>query len=510
VIIHHRNVQKNPFVLLMTLLISVVLVGCIHQKPLDLPPEEALPPGDSAFWQELAAIRADDWFYLLNTGNDALRWRLNMIDVATVSIDMDTFLWKPDTAGLRILAHLVAAADRGVRVRILLDDSFTMHEELELHAADEHPNISYRIYNPFRHRSDSAFWRELFNLGEFTRINHRMHNKTLIVDGRMALVGGRNLGDEYFGLHDNLNFRDMEVITAGSQVEAVTEQFDAFWNSGWAFPIDDIFDAPENAGSVDALRESLVDHVVPVMNRKQLQSDWLVLAKQALPGRAEFFFDEPADHNPADIAETPDQLAAELRELINSASSEVILVTAYLVPTPELETVVETVEARGVEVRVLTNSLRSNNHLAAHAAYSKHLHRLIGHGADLHEVRVTARDRELYMQQPVESKQLGLHAKVMLVDDQITFIGSCNLDPRSLKINTEVGLIIQSPELNQQLREQLKVDFLPENAWAVKSDGEGGLRWEGHDQVLKHQPADSLIQRLEDWFIGLLPIDKQM
>ena len=223
-----------------------------------------------------------------------------------------------------------------------------------------------------------------------------------------------------------------------------------------------------------------------------------------------FFSDTPAHRNPAVEEEEPNQLAAALMRLIDDANSEVILVSAYLIPTPELESAIERAEERGVRVRILTNSLRSNNHLAAHSAYRGHLQRLVSQGADLHEVRVDAADRSLYMQKPVQDKRLGLHAKIMIIDHNRVFVGSCNLDPRSLKLNTEVGLIIDSEPLNQDLREVLAADFEPRNAWAVKMSEDGNLRWHGGNLVLEAQPADSSLERLEDWFFGLLPIDRQM
>ena len=161
-------------------------------------------------------------------------------------------------------------------------------------------------------------------------------------------------------------------------------------------------------------------------------------------------------------------------------------------------------------MRILTNSLRSNNHLAAHSAYRNHLHRLVGHGADLHEVRAFAHDRHLHMRAPVDSKKLGLHAKALIVDDDRAYIGSCNLDPRSLRINTEVGLVIESEDLNRELREILAVDFHLRNAWAVRPAGEGRLVWVGDDRVLETMPADSIMQRLEDWFLSILPIEDEM
>jgi putative cardiolipin synthase len=492
---------------------TVLLVaGCARLEVEDLAPEPALPASDASFWNNISAVRSEDWFYLLNVGAEALEWRLRMIDSARVSIDVETFLWKPDESGRQILTHILAAADRGVRIRFLLDDAFTMHEDMALHAIDEHPNISFRLYNPSRSRSNSALLRQLFNIGEFARVNHRMHNKVLVVDGRAALVGGRNLADEYFGFHEKLNFRDMEVITAGSSVPQITRHFDAFWNSGWAFPIADVIAEPDGALDLEGFRTELAANTRPLAlpDLVALDADWQAIASVALPGRAEFFFDEPASHDPSAPDEVPDQLAHALLRLIDSAKSEVILVSAYLVPTRELELVVERIEARGVNVRILTNSLQSNNHLAAHAAYRGHLNRLVRHGADLHEVRTTAADRHLYMRLPVGNKQLGLHAKLLLVDDDMAFIGSCNLDPRSLKINTEVGLIIESKALNRALRGHLAIDFELRNAWAVQRSEKGRLVWVGDDQVLNHQPADSFIQRLEDWFVGLLPIDGQM
>ena len=478
----------------------------------DLPHEPALAASEAPFWNGISDAQSGDWFYLLNIGEEALEWRLRMIDSALVSIDLETFLWKPDQSGRRIVSHILAAADRGVKVRFLLDDSFTMHEGLALHAMDEHPNISFRLYNPFGNRSDSAVWRELFSAGEFARTNHRMHNKALVVDDRAALIGGRNLADEYFGFNDKFNFRDMEVITVGSNVPHVTAHFDAFWNSGWAFRLEDVFTEPEDAPDLEYYRVQLEKNTPPsyALSAEALAAEWQAIAKVAYPGRADFFFDLPASRDPSAPDEMPDQLAGELERMIERAETEVILVSAYLVPTKELEAVVERIEARGVNVRILTNSLQSNNHLAAHAAYRGHLNRLVDHGADLHEVRTTAVDRDLYMQSPVDDKQLGLHAKLLLVDDDISFIGSCNLDPRSLKINTEVGLIIESEALNRALREYLAIDFEPRNAWAVQRSEDGKLVWVGDDQVSRHQPADSSIQRLEDWFINLLPIDEQM
>jgi putative cardiolipin synthase len=486
--------------------------GCAAMRPAVLPEERALPPAETSFWRPIASAHPGDWYHVLNRGEEALDWRLRAIDSATVSLDMETFLWKPDRSGRQVLARLLAAADRGVRVRLMLDDSFTMHEDLALHAIDGHPHIELRIYNPYRHRQDNVVLRQLFNLGDFSRVNHRMHNKTLVVDGQAAIVGGRNLGDEYFGSDPAFNFRDMEVLTAGKGVPGVVRHFDQFWNSGWAVPISDIVKPPAGAPDLDAMRRWLATNSGPVPPRDAaaLEAAWIAIARQGHPGSSTFHSDLPARENPAAAAEAPNQLAAVLVDLVEGARTEVILVSAYLIPTREFEEAIERAEKRGVQVRILTNSLRSNNHLSAHSAYRGHIERLVAHGADLHEVHAEAADRRLYMQEPVADKRLGLHAKLLIIDHDRAYVGSCNLDPRSLQLNTEVGLIIHSESLNRALRGMLATDFEPRNAWVVKLSGEGALQWHGAGVTLDAPPADSPVQRLEDWFLGLLPIEKQM
>lgn len=247
-----------------------------------------------------------------------------------------------------------------------------------------------------------------------------------------------------------------------------------------------------------------------VSDQERLLQKWLAISGLAVSGSQTFHSDRPADRNPAAKSEAPNQLAEELLAMIDEARKEVVLVSAYLIPTLELEAALQRAKARGVKVRILTNSLRSNNHLAAHSAYRGHIHQLLSDGVNLHEVRAEARDRALYMRHPVGQKRLGLHAKLLLIDHDQTFIGSCNLDPRSFKINTEVGLIIESPELNHQLRELLALDFHPGNAWMVRLSPKRDLVWIGENETQHSEPADSQIQQLEDWFFGTLPIEREM
>lgn len=488
--------------------------GCQATPPSPPPVQaqqtQALPPSQDRLWKTLAAAAPGNRFHVLNRADDALVWRLRAIDTATVAIDLQTFLWKPDTAGRAFLQRVLAAADRGVRVRILLDDSFTVGEGDAIGAVAQHPNVEVRIYNPFTHRPDSLALRQVANLADFARIDHRMHNKVIIVDGRAAIVGGRNLADEYFGLHPTANFRDLELLSLGPVVGELSRLFDRYWRSPWAVPAQDVVGVPAAGKDLATLQARLagVQTSTAVEAPAQRQAAWKKLAVGSIAGQVTVIADEPAAVNPA--LETPNQLAAALIRQIDEARSEAVLISAYLIPTPELADALRRAQARGVNVRILTNSLRSNNHTAAHSAYRGFIRALLGHGVELHEVRALAKDRELYMVPPVEAKQLGLHAKAILFDDDLSFVGSANLDPRSFNLNTEMGLLVHSARLNRELRAAFGVDFETRNAWHLEETSEGHVQWVGDDQVLKEQPAESELQRLEDWFLGSLPIKDKM
>jgi putative cardiolipin synthase len=490
----------------------MLLPGCSTLNPIELPDETASAPAESPLWEAVAAAHADNALFLLNDGSEALEWRMRMINSATVSLDLQTFLWKEDRTGLLLFRQILAAADRGIRIRLLVDDTFTVGENDLIYDLDRHPNIEFRIYNPFKRRYNSLALRQLMNLGEFSRLDHRMHNKVMVADNRAAIVGGRNLADEYFGHHEKGNFRDMEILCTGPVVQDLSLCFDLYWNSNWSFPASHILDRPPKEKDLAHLRTWLDETADSGLqeNPADRRQEWITAVASAAGGTITLLYDEPAEANPANTEEQPNQLSEALLGWIDRAEKELVLVSAYLIPTPELEAAVERAEKRGVAVRILTNSLRSNNHISAHSAYRHHLQRLIGHGADLHEVRSRAKDRSRYMLPPVDNKLLGLHAKLLLIDDQYTFIGSANLDPRSLHLNTEIGLLIDSPEINRQVRKQLAIDFHLRNAWHLRQNDEGKIIWVADDMSLPNLPADSQFQRLEDWFLGILPIEDKM
>ena len=493
-------------------LLIFLINGCTHLKSVNLAPETTSAPSDAEIWKMLDTGHRDDCFVLLNDGPTALDWRLRAIDTAVESIDLQTFLWTFDTSGALVLDHLIVAAERGVKVKLLIDDTFLAGQEEILLELIHHPNIEYRVYNPFKRRADGLTTRWALNLSDFGRLNHRMHNKAMIIDNRVAIVGGRNLADEYFGLHGQANFRDLEVIVGGPVTRSITRAFDTYWNDHWSVPIDQLTDVKTTPVNLEKARDvrDRNQHVHAEESEKERMNQWRTLIDSSIRGKARLFVDKPPVENPADLNETPDQVADALVELFENAREEILIVSAYLIPTERLETHIAQAIDRGVRVRILTNSIGSNNHLAAHSAYRHHIQTLLAHGAELHEVRVDAKDRQTYMLTPIKSKALALHAKALVVDKDKVFIGSANLDPRSLRINTEMGLLIKSSHFNANVRDALHSDFDTRNSWQLQYDSNGRLTWVSDDVTLTSQPAPSFMSRIEDWFFSHLPIEDEL
>ena len=497
---------------IVAILLSLLLSACATLEPVDLPDEYTPPPAEAPLWKSIADIRPGDWFVLLDDGPNALDWRLVAIDSAVESIDLQTFLWDFDTAGSMILSHLMAAAERGVLVRLLVDDTFLASEDRMLLALERHPNIEYRVFNPFKRRSNGLVTRQLLNLADFGRLDHRMHNKALEVDNQIAIVGGRNLADEYFGLHVEANFRDMELLVGGPIVRELSRSFDDYWNDHWSFPIEMLTHLKPSYVELDkaAMVKDPDIRIHSEVPPDALQRRWTEAVHQALPGRPTLFVDVPPTDNPNDPAGAPVQIAEELVRLFDEAEEEILILSAYLIPSRNLEDAAARAVRRGVRVRILTNSIRSNNHLAAHAAYRNHIGELLDDGVQLHEVRADARDRDVYMYPPTDEKALALHAKALVIDRDLVFIGSANLDPRSLRINTEMGLLVESEALNTKVRTAFEQDFEQANAWELEYDEQGKVNWVSGDVVLDAQPAVSFMQRIEDWFFAHLPIEGKM
>jgi cardiolipin synthase C len=489
--------------------VVLLLAACSTVQPQrDRTPEQALAPVPMTALPGLASQDRHDHVVPMGIGPEALQWRLRALRVATQSVDLQTFIWKDDSAGLALVREIIAAAERGVRVRILLDDSFLAHADPALRALSGHANIEYRIYNPVANRSGNTLVRELENLHDLARINHRMHNKLLVVDGRIAIIGGRNLADEYFGYQQQHNFRDFEFIVSGPFLQQLEEVFDLYWNDPWSIPIEDLVEegyAPDFATARADIVPRAQAHLDSAVSTAR---DWELLFGSGYSVDLQLLVDTPPDTAP-DL-DAPVQLAAALVQRVDEVERDLVLVSAYFIPTPELTEVIEKAARRGVRVRILTNSLGSNNHVSAHAAYAKHRPALLRAGAEIYELRPDAQTRELYMDAAVVQSLLGLHAKGIVFDDCCLFLGSANLDPRSLRLNTEVGVVVESPELTARVRRMLEVDMRGENAWRVELDARGELVWTGADGEQRHAPPASFFLRAESWFFGLFPIEGQM
>jgi putative cardiolipin synthase len=492
--------------ILLSILCLGVLAGCTPLRPGTEAPEYALAPAMAPVWAPLAGRPYRDEYLLLNDGMRALDLRLQAIDSAVSSIDLQTFLWTFDSAGGAVAEHLLAAAERGVRVRILVDDTFLLGRDASQLAFADHEHIEYRVFNPHSNRGLDMVSGQLLNLVELRRLDHRMHNKAMVVDGQLAIAGGRNLADEYFGLHSDANFRDLELLMRGPVVAQLEGAFDDYWNAPWSIPLERVAEPLIGFAEAGAAPAPVHDERA----RDQLAAQWLSLFEDSAAGETTLIVDRPPQDNPARESEAPVQVAEFLVRLFDSAEEEVLILSAYLIPTPTVEGAVARAVARGVKVRILTNSLSSNNHITAHSAYRNHIETLLGHGVELYEVRTDARDRPLYMLRPTVDKQLALHAKALLVDRDRVFIGSANLDPRSLRINTEMGLLVKSELLNRRLREAFAPDFSPLNAWSLALAEDGRLLWSANDIVLDVQPASSFMQRIEDWFFSALPLEDEL
>jgi len=492
------------------LALLLCLGACTSLQPIDKAEQTTPAAADAPFWVAASEVAPPEWFVLLNDGPSALDWRLRAIDSAVEQIDLQTFLWHADVAGTAIIDHLLWAAERGVQVRALIDDSLLLREESLLRAFARHERVQLRVFNPSQARSSDLLLRAVLNSGEHRRLDHRMHNKALVVDNRVAIIGGRNLADEYFGLDEAANFRDIELMAGGSVVAEISSAFDDYWNSAWTFPIDTLDDGEITDADLAALRNnSLPQALYRDEDAEQRDARWLELVQSALPGNATLFVDRAPELNPAAPEDAPVQVANELVTLFDEARSEVVVVSAYLIPTPELEGAVRRAIDRGVRIRILTNSLGSNNHIAAHGAYRNYIESLLDSGAELHEVRTDARDRSRYMLSPAGRKILALHAKALIIDDDRVFVGSANLDPRSLRLNTEIGLLVEGEALNRHLRDALEADFLVENAWRLELRDDR-VYWINDSEETDSIPADSQLQRFEDWVFSLLPIEGEL
>ena len=507
--------------LIRVVCLAALLSGCAsvdwdyprtHSTAFDQPQATTI----GALFQEAADRHGNEsGFALVVEGSRALMARLAMADLAEKTLDVQYYIWDADTTGRIMADRLLRAADRGVRVRLLLDDT-NQSEDLDTSVAalDAHPNIEVRLFNPIAHRR----WRGLSFLSDFSRVNHRMHNKLFVADNALGIVGGRNIADSYFGVRPDQNFRDLDVAMAGPVVRELSVSFDTFWNSKWAVPVGALVADRVTQDAFQAMRKRLEGNIAtdgypyPIEERvADLRARLIEIRERFIwaPGHA--YAEDPARVEGDDGGGRV--IYEALRQRIHEIKHELLVESPYLVLSERNLQGVRELTARNVRVRILTNSAATNDVLAAHAGYANTRNGLVDAGAELYELRPDSNMKREWSLAAGRSRA-SLHAKSVVFDRESAFIGSFNLDPRSASINTEIGVMIDSPEIARQLAAFMDEGVTPGSAFRVTHDAHGDLVWtaetNGARVELDTDPETSLGQRFLVDIMRLLPFEDQL
>ena len=490
-------------------------------------PDQPLPATTSEMAQSLNAMAQSrpglTGLHLLPTGIDAFAMRLALVKEAQRSIDARYYIWEGDLSGKMLLSEIIAAADRGVRVRLLIDDNPTAGLDSMWAAVMAHPNISVKLFNPLVIRKP----RVANYLFDPMRLNRRMHNKSFTVDGAATIIGGRNVGDEYFGAKSDGLFIDLDTLAFGAIVPTEQQDFERYWTSEPAFPAEKILSAV-SPDELEKLRK-------PVYEDAQLAHDYRAAANEAI---ATLSFSSPEDvvswapvkltsDNPdkaLNKAARTDLLAYQIAPLIQSADQRFDLVSGYFVPGKQGTKLLTDVAKKGATVRVVTNSVGVTDVPVVHAGYAPYRPELLQAGVKLYE----AQPEENSASEDGEDKNIksggsgpdlgtrfsgggeSVHAKTFAIDNKILFIGSFNFDPRSALLNCEMGFIIQSPELATALTKNME-SRVREHAYQVVEGADGKLNWidhaDGRTFIYKKEPNTTAFERGMVWFLSKLPIE---
>jgi putative cardiolipin synthase len=525
----------------LAVLLLAVAGACASLGPPDVArtPSHALEdargtPVETALRAQLRVHPEMTGLRLLPTGTDGFLARAALADLAQKTLDVQYYIVHGDASGGLLLERIVAAADRGVRVRLLFDDLQVTGWDDALAVLDAHPRIEVRVFNPFRARGRFNPLRLMEAVFDFGRVNRRMHNKVFAADNIAAIVGGRNLGDEYFEAREDLDFHDLDVLAIGPAVRDISASFDAYWNSEWAVPMAALVDIPPEQNATARLRQHIGEHRERVRESsysRNLESS--AFARDLEAGdlalhwaRAIVVADDPAKIGSS--RPRPDQLLLPaLADLPTRARREMLIVSAYFVPGEAGVRLLADKRAEGVKVKVLTNSLASIDVPLVYAAYSKYREPLVRQGIELFEYKATAgpapRERSSLGSGSRGSRGSGsiaasrssLHAKAIVVDRRIVFIGSLNLDPRSVLLNTEVGLRIENEALAEEVVRLFDATIRPEAAYRIEiHSARSGIeeviwatRENGREVRFDASPETTWWQRTKTGLMGALAPD---
>lgn len=472
----------------------------------------------SAAHPDLSAI------VLLDTGREAFTHRAAMIEAAERAIDAQYYIWEADQSGKNLAARLLAAADRGVRVRVLLDDLGVGAKDPVLYALDTHPQIEIRLYNPLPAEGRSGLRKWGTILADFDRLAPRMHSKLMLVDGSVVIFGGRNIADEYFDLSDKRNFRDRDVLLAGPLVPESGVAFDTAWASWSSFPVSAVSSARPDADEVRAVLEALrtldASNTSPIdaPSRAAEARAFIDRSLQAATwARAELIFNRPLGKGEVASFDSPRAIGRRIKALVENTRNSLLIESGYVISGETALDLYAELHARGTRVQILTNSLASNDVIALHAGYSRTRRAMLERGVELHELRPDAASCVQLIgttDRCAPVARLALHSKTAVFDDDIVYVGSFNFNPRAAFLNTEYAVIVHSQALAKRIRDDITLNLHADNSWRVQIADDGGLRWGGDDRSAQEthasEPQASLWRRFRAGILSMLPIERYL
>ncbi len=493
---------------------AVLISGCALPALDGRSESRALPASETASTRlgqgvaaQVAAHPQQSGILPLADAHGAFAARVLLAEAAERSLDVQYYIWQDDITGRLILQSLHQAAERGVRVRLLLDDNGTSGLDDILADFNAHPRIEVRLFNPFSVRSPKA----IGYLMHFSRANRRMHNKSFTADNQATIVGGRNVGDEYFGATDGVLFTDLDVLAVGAVVPDVSADFDRYWASASSYPVDRLFSvkgSPVLQGAADPRRSARAARYLEAVQASRIIGDVVAGQLAWQWSTVTMVSDDP--RKGLGLARDDELLIFRLGQILKTPRTHVELVSPYFVPTAAGVEAFARVAAGGVKIRILTNALEATDVAAVHAGYAKRRKDLLRAGIRLYEMRRQSGDKPDSRAGPFGSSGSSLHAKTFAVDGARVFVGSFNFDPRSARLNTELGFVIESAELASQVDAVFNLQ-IPADAYEVLLDEQGGLYWlewkNGKQVRHDREPGTGWLKRAGIGILSLFPIE---
>ena len=515
-----RNCQASMAHLLIATALSMVLSGCAGDPPdVQKSPSFVLDDTGTTFLAQRSKDLGDpgdgrSGIHMLVDGPEALGVRLVLSEKAERSIDAQYYLIHDDPTGHLFAWSLLEAADRGVRVRLLVDDMDTSGYDSMTAVLSTHPNINIRLFNPFAR----GFGKNIASAFDFRRVTRRMHNKSMTFDNQVTVVGGRNIGAEYFAARDDSNYDDLDLLAAGPVAREVSESFDDYWNSPYAIPASAVIKSRDKRLSLQDARSrlsvlaeaargteygyALTDGIRDALKAGDIVLDWVPATVMADP-----------PEKAAVKSEATEVLFSAMVPYLQSAQNELVVASAYFVPGPRGTEFLSSLAEKGVQVRILTNSLDSTDVESVHGHYAHYRKDLLEAGVELWELRPDkARpDRDLL---GLGQSRSGLHSKAFAIDRRYLFIGSFNWDARSVFLNTEMGILLESPERSQRAVENFDRQ-LADLAYKLRLGETGQIEWLSRGEsgawvVYEKEPSRSAWRRFMSSLYGILPIRSQL